>query len=93
MHPTKNDTILTYPGMLKLGTVRFKGMCKRHPGFDPMDGAGGVRGGCKRCELLLEIHNTHLRLVELIVKAKNGEGPALVRRTAAKEEIRQPSLF
>jgi hypothetical protein len=79
--------------MLKLGTVRFKGMCKRHPGFDAMDGAGGIRGGCKRCELLLEIHKTHTRLVELIVKAKNDDGPVLMKRAAAAADERQSSLF
>jgi hypothetical protein len=82
--------------MVKLGTVRFKGRCDRHPGFDPHDGIGGVRGGCKRCQLLLEIHDSHSRLVELIRKAKNDAGPALVRRAVAATGIaddRQASLF
>jgi hypothetical protein len=79
--------------MLKLGTVRFKGMCKRHPGFDPIDGVGGIRGGCKRCELLLEIYRAHARLVELIVKAKNDDGPVLVKSAAAAADERQSSLF
>jgi len=82
--------------MVKLGTVRFKGRCDRHPGFHPHDGIGGVRGGCKRCQLLLEIHDSHTRLVELIRKAKNDAGPALVRRAAAATaafDDRQASLF
>ena len=78
--------------MVTLGTVRFKARCKRHPGFDPMDGLGGVRGGCKRCELLLEIHQTHTRLTELIRRAKNEEGPTLVKRAAAGDH-RQGALF
>lgn len=82
--------------MVKLGTVRFKGRCDRHPGFNPHDGLGGVRGGCKRCQLLLEIHDSHSRLVELIRKAKNDMGPALVRRAAAARaasDERQATLF
>lgn len=79
--------------MLKFGTVRFKGRCERHPGFDPYEGPGSIRGGCKRCELLLEIYNTHGRLVELIRKAKNEAGPVLVRRAAAAGDERQTTLF
>jgi len=82
--------------MVKLGTVRFKGRCDRHPGFDPHDGAGGIRGGCKRCQLLLEIHDSHTRLVDLIRRAKNEVGPALVRRPAEASppvDDRQTTLF
>ena len=53
--------------MLKLGSVRWKGRCGRHPGYTPeLDGLGGIRGGCKRCEMLLEIWDTHQRLVRLL---------------------------
>jgi hypothetical protein len=53
--------------MLKLGSVRWKGRCGRHPGYTPeIDGLGGIRGGCRRCELLLEIWTTHQRLVRLV---------------------------
>ena len=31
-----------------------------------MDGLGGIRGGCKRCEMLLEIYTQHTSLVRLI---------------------------
>ena len=82
--------------MVKLGTVRFKARCDRHPGFDPHDGTGGVRGGCKRCQLLLEIHQSHARLVELIRKAKNDAGPVLARGAAAGTDVgdeRQATLF
>ncbi|MBI2689953.1 MAG: hypothetical protein HYX27_26920 [Acidobacteria bacterium] len=80
--------------MVKLGTIRFKGRCERHPGFDPLRGLGGIIGGCKRCQLLLEIHDAHGRLVELIRKAKNDAGPVLVRRAAAGSmDDRQETLF
>lgn len=78
--------------MVNLGTVRFRGRCSRHPRFDPEDGAGAVRGGCQRCELLLEIFQTHQRLVELMVKAKNEITPA-ARAAAATVDDRQTLLF
>ncbi|MBL8239708.1 MAG: hypothetical protein JNM66_19950 [Bryobacterales bacterium] len=81
--------------MVKLGTVRFKGKCERHTGFDPYDGPGGIKGGCKRCQLLLEIHDAHARLTELIRKAKNEAPETMVRRAAASAAVdkRQATLF
>ena len=53
--------------MLRIGSIRWKGRCHKHPGYTPeMDGLGGIRGGCKRCELLLDIYNQHGSLVRLI---------------------------
>ena len=83
--------------MVNLGTIRFKGRCERHPGFDPLDGLGAIRGGCKRCQLLLDISNAHARLVDLIRKAKNEADSPLVRRAAASAapgaDERQIPLF
>ena len=80
--------------MLTLGTVRFKGRCKRHPRFDPEDGIGAVKGGCKRCDLLVDIYQAHLRLTELIRQAKNEEGLAPQKKAAAaRAEDRQIALF
>jgi hypothetical protein len=52
--------------MLKLGTLRWKGRCKRHPRYDPADGEGAIKGGCERCRQLLEIYVQHKRLVALM---------------------------
>lgn len=53
--------------MLRIGSIRWKGRCHKHPGYTPeVDGLGGVRGGCKRCELLLDIYTQHAALVRLI---------------------------
>jgi hypothetical protein len=53
--------------MLRIGSIRWKCRCHKHPGYTPeMDGLGGIRGGCKRCELLLDIYNQHASLVRLI---------------------------
>ena len=79
--------------MVKLGTISFKGRCDRHPGFDPHDGRGGIRGGCKRCELLLEIHETHARLTDLIRKARNEMDAVRPKAAAAAADDRQTLLF
>ena len=53
--------------MLKIGSIRWKGRCHKHPGYSPEeDGLGGIRGGCKRCELLLDIYMQHATLVRLM---------------------------
>jgi hypothetical protein len=53
--------------MLKIGSIRWKGRCHKHPGYTPeMDGLGGIRGGCTRCQLLLDIHTHHSALIRLI---------------------------
>jgi hypothetical protein len=53
--------------MVKIGSVRWHGKCGRHPRYDPeTDGLGGIRGGCKRCELLLEIWTQHAKLVRMM---------------------------
>jgi hypothetical protein len=53
--------------MLKIGSIRWKGRCHKHPAYNPeLDGLGGIRGGCKRCELLLDIHTHHGALVRLM---------------------------
>ena len=52
--------------MLKIGTLRWKGRCGRHPLYDPNQGEGAIRGACDRCYALLKIHQQHLRLVEMM---------------------------
>jgi hypothetical protein len=53
--------------MLKIGSVRWKGRCSKHPRYNPeIDGMGGIRGGCRRCEILLEIYTHHASLVRLL---------------------------
>ena len=73
--------------MLKLGTLRWKGRCARHPRYDPaFDGEGGVRGGCTRCLRLLEIHEQHERLVTMMrisARCASGRSNPRTRRKAA----------
>lgn len=56
--------------MLKLGSVRFRSKCLRHPKFNPArDGLAAIKGGCPKCHLLLDIFETHRRLIELMRRA------------------------
>ena len=53
--------------MLKIGSVRWRGKCSRHPAFDPYeDGRGAVKAGCPKCESLAEIHECHQRMLKLM---------------------------
>jgi hypothetical protein len=53
--------------MLKIGTVRWRGKCSRHPMFDPFEGGrSGVKGGCSRCTSLVEICEIHQKMLALM---------------------------
>jgi hypothetical protein len=77
--------------MLKIGTLRWKGRCGRHPQYDPHDGEGAIRGGCARCYALLEIHRNHRHLLEMM----RAFGPAKERPVHPKlvMDRNQPGLF
>jgi hypothetical protein len=76
--------------MLKLGTLRWKGRCKRHPRYDPAEGEGAIKGACQQCQRLLEIHLQHRRLVDMM----RAFGPVRDRtKRNAAEDSRQASLF
>jgi hypothetical protein len=54
---------------VKIRSRKFDGRCAKHKRYNPAtDGVGGVRGGCPRCGLLLEIWETALKLNGLIRK-------------------------
>lgn len=78
--------------MLKIGSIRWKGRCNKHPGYTPeTDGLGGIRGGCKRCEMLLEIYTHHSKLVKLVRDFGSRPEPAI--RSQGIEAERQLSLL
>jgi hypothetical protein len=79
--------------MLKIGSVRWKGRCAKHPRYDPdADGLGGIRGGCRRCEMLLEIHGHHSKMVRLIREFGTREEPKSVH-TGADHPDHQMTIF
>lgn len=52
---------------MKIRARKFDGRCAKHKGYNPaVDGRGGIRGGCARCNLLFEIWEASLNLNRLI---------------------------
>jgi hypothetical protein len=77
--------------MLKIGSVRWRGKCPRHPGFDPHgEGRGVIRGGCAKCAALLEIEECHQRMLSLM---RGFAPPRNVTKHASNSAAMQPSLF
>lgn len=53
--------------MLRIGSVRWRGKCHKHPAFDPyFDGRAGIKGGCERCSLLADIEARHTEMLALM---------------------------
>jgi hypothetical protein len=52
---------------MKIRSRKFDGRCAKHKRYNPaVDGRGGVKGGCARCELLVDIWEASLKLNQLI---------------------------
>ncbi|HEY1341996.1 MAG TPA: hypothetical protein VGF59_31000 [Bryobacteraceae bacterium] len=52
---------------MKIRSRKFEGRCSRHKRYNPaVDGRGGIRGGCVRCNLLFDIWEASLKLNQLI---------------------------
>jgi hypothetical protein len=78
--------------MLKIGSVRWRGKCSRHPMFDPyMDGRGAVKAGCTRCEALAEIHDCHQKMLRLM--RGFAPPPVIPKKPGTSFDDRQESLF
>lgn len=79
---------------MKIRSRRFKGRCSKHKRYNPaIDGAGGIKGGCPRCGLLLEIWETSLSLNRLIRRFDPGLDDLERLRPAALPDPRQLSLI
>jgi hypothetical protein len=53
--------------MLRIGNVRWRGKCPRHPRFDPyIDGRAGITGACEKCTALADIYNHHVQMLALM---------------------------
>ena len=79
--------------MLKLGSIRFRARCPRHPAYDPANGGeSAIRGGCQRCHLLLEVFHAHARFIALARQARSSPEEAPRKVTEAIDE-RQATLF
>ena len=52
---------------MKIRARKFDGRCAKHKRYNPaVDGRGGIKGGCPRCNLLFEIWEASLKLNKLI---------------------------
>jgi hypothetical protein len=77
--------------MLKIGIVRWRGKCPRHPRFDPyLDGRGAIRGNCEKCTALCDIYTYHVQMLALMRGFSPPQGP---RRRPEKAPDLQESLF
>ena len=80
---------------MKIRSRKFNGRCGKHKRYNPaVDGQGGIRGACPRCQLLLEIWESALRLNQLIRKFDpNHDDLARPRELEATADPRQMSLI
>lgn len=79
--------------MLKIGIVKWRGKCSKHPGFDPYtDGRGAIRGGCTRCEALMDIYELHHKMMALM-RQFNPPDPKKAARKPHDDSHLQESLF
>jgi hypothetical protein len=77
--------------MLKIGSVRWRGKCPRHPRFDPyMDGRGAIKSGCEKCTALVDIHTHHIQMLALM---RGFAPPPKPKRRTAKAADLQENLF
>ncbi len=83
--------MLSLRPVLKIANVTWKGRCGTHPKYNPReDGEGGIRGGCRRCQALLEIFDRHRKLLSAL--REFGSSAERKPREEAQPD-RQPSLF
>jgi hypothetical protein len=77
--------------MLKIGTVKWRGKCPKHPDYNPMlDGVEAIQRNCPRCLQLAEIFDLHQRTLRLMRTFQ----PVPERPRAASRQINlQQSLF
>ncbi len=79
--------------MLKIGLVKWRGKCSKHQGYDPYaDGLGGIRGGCERCQALLEIHEHYQKMLTLMRQFNPPDPKKSVRKKSDDSHL-QESLF
>ncbi len=81
---------------MKIRARKFDGRCARHKRYNPaVDGRGGIRGGCARCNLLFDIWEASLKLNQLIRRFDPGYDDAARRPAPAvfEPDPRQLSLI
>jgi hypothetical protein len=80
--------------VVKLRSRKFEGRCGKHKGYNPaVDGRGGIRGACARCQLLCDIWEAGLRLNQLIRKFDPNHDDLEKPKEQAGADPRQLSLI
>ena len=78
--------------MLKIGSVKWRGKCTKHPGFDPaVDGPGAVKGNCQRCNDLVVILDLHQKALRMMRTFRPSEEKKAVLKM--EDDDRQMQLF
>jgi hypothetical protein len=79
---------------VKIRSRKFTGRCAKHKGYNPgIDGRGGTRGACARCELLADIWETSIKLNGLIRKFDPAHDDLQKPAVALQPDPRQLSLI
>jgi hypothetical protein len=79
---------------MKIRSRKFEGRCARHKSYNPaVDGRGGIRGACARCELLADIWETSLHLNKLIRRFDPAYDDVQKPPLAPEPDPRQMSLI
>ena len=79
--------------MLKIGSIRWRGRCPRHPSFNPYtDGRGAIKGACAKCAALADISEMHQKMIALM---RNFAPPQPARKPVPipAPDRRQTNLF
>ncbi len=77
--------------MLRIGSIRWRGKCPKHPQFDPYtDGRGAIPGGCERCSQLADIQSLHTQMLAIM---RRFAPPRPDRRQTTTEADLQTNLF
>ncbi len=75
--------------MLRIGAVRWRGKCSKHPSYDPTDGVGLTVATCERCAMLKEILDLQRRMLELMRRFN----PPREKKRGPTDADRQIGLF
>ena len=75
--------------MLRIGAVRWRGKCSKHPSFDPTDGMPATAATCERCGMLRDIWEHHRKMMDLMKRFT----PPKERKRPPSDADRQISLF
>lgn len=76
--------------MYRIGTLKWKGGCKKHRMYNPEMGEGAIKAGCQTCYALLELHK-HIAAATRLMRTI---APPIERRPRkTKAERAQMSLL